>query len=356
MSRGSRRLRGASVRRRRRRVAALAAAAIAVSTAGPALAGSSAVVFMYHRFGEPSLPSTNTTMAQLDAHLDRLTSGDFTVLPLPEIVAAIRDGRKLPDRAVGLSVDDAFLSLYTRGWPKIREAGLPFTLFVATDPIDRGFRGQMSWEQIRELAAAGVTIGSQTASHPHMPLRSAAENAAEIAKSNQRFKKELGAVPTLFAYPFGENSSAVQAVVRSAGFQAAFGQHSGVLYHGADYFFLPRFAMNEAYGDLDRFNLAANALPIEAAGIVPADPLLIGPSNPPNFGFTVTGAALRGLGSMTCYASGQGRTELERRGRDRISVKVAKAFPPGRARINCTMPAGQGRWRWFGMQFYVPGR
>ena len=325
-----------------------------LSAAAPALSGTSAVVFMYHRFGENVHPSTNIKAAQFDAHVRLLTGGGFTVLPLTDIVAAVRAGRDLPDRTVGLSVDDAFLSLYTEGWPKLRRAGLPFTLFVATDPIDRGLRGYMSWEQVRELAAAGVTIGSQTASHPHMPLRTAAQNAAEIARSNERFEKELGAAPTLFAYPYGENSAAVENVVRSAGFHAAFGQHSGVLYHGANYFFLPRFAMNEAYGEVDRFRLAANALPIEAGGIAPSDPLLRDPANPPGFGFTVTGAALRGLGSMACYASGQGRTELERLGQGRISVKVAQAFPPGRARINCTMPAGQGRWRWFGMQFYVP--
>ena len=338
----------------RSRIAAFAVAATAFSAALPAFAGSSAVVFMYHRFGEGAHPSTNTAMAQLDAHVKLLTGGGFTVLPLPEIVAAIRDGRDLPDRTVGRSVDDAFLSLYTNGWPKFRDAGLPFTLFVATDPIDRGFKGQMSWAQIRELAKAGVTIGSQTATHPHMPLRSPRDNAAEIARSNERFEQELGFRPALFAYPYGENSRAVQSVVRESGFDAAFGQHSGVLYHGADYFFLPRFAMNEAYGAPERFNLAANALPIEAEGIAPIDPLLTTKTNPPAFAFTVNGAARRGLGSMACYASGQGRANLERRGQDRVLVKVAEAFPPGRARINCTLPAGEGRWRWFGMQFYVP--
>ena len=328
-------------------------AALALPLSATALAGSSAVVFMYHRFGEPTLPSTNTTIAQLDAHIAELTSGRYAVLPLPEIVDAIRDGRDLPDRTVGLSVDDAFLSLYTEGWPRFREAGLPFTLFVATGAIDREYRNYMSWDQIRELAAAGVVMGSQTESHPHMPALTPEANAAELARSNERFQEELGTRPALFAYPFGENSRAVRSTVEQAGFVAAFGQHSGVLYPGADRFFLPRFAMNEAYGGASRFRLAANALPIEAKDIVPVDPLLTSQTNPPAFAFTVTGAALRGLASIACYASGQGRVGLERRGPARIAVQVEKAFPPGRARINCTMPAASGRWRWLGIQFYV---
>ena len=338
----------------RHRFPAVLAAALILAFAGPAYAGSSAVVFMYHRFGETTLPSTNTTIAQLDAHIAELTSGRYAVLPLPEIVAAIREGRDLPDRTVGLSVDDAFLSLYTEGWPRFRKAGLPLTLFVATGAIDRGYRNYMSWDRIRELAAAGVTIGSQTDTHPHMPLLSPEANAAELARSNERFERELGNRPSLFAYPFGENSRAVRGVVERAGFAAAFGQHSGVLFPGADRFFLPRFAMNEAYGGASRFRLAANALPIEARDIAPADPLLTADANPPAFAFTVSGAALRSLASIACYASGQGRAAVNRLTKDRIAVKVEKAFPPGRARINCTMPAGDGRWRWFGMQFYVP--
>ena len=339
-------------RRRRRLIPVLAAAILFLGA--PAFAGSSAVVFMYHRFGQTTHPSTNTTIAQLDAHIAVLTSGRYSVLPLPEIVAAIREGRDLPDRTVGLSVDDAFLSLYTEGWPRFREAGLPLTLFVATGAIDRRYRNYMSWDQIRELAAAGVTVGSQTDTHPHMPVLSPEANAAELARSNERFERELGMRPSLFAYPFGENSRAVRAVVERAGFVAAFGQHSGVLFPGADRFFLPRFAMNETYGSATRFRLAADALPIETRDIVPVDPLLSARTNPPAFAFTVTGAALRSLASMACYASGQGRAGLERIAEGRIAVRVERAFPPGRARINCTMPAGDGRWRWFGMQFYVP--
>ena len=331
----------------------LVLAAVIPYLATPALAANSAVVFMYHRFGETTHPSTNTTIAQLESHIELLTSGGFTVLPLPDIVAAIREGRDLPDRTVGLSVDDAFLSLYTEGWPRFREAGLPLTLFVATGPIDRGYSNYMSWDRIREVAAAGVIIGSQTETHPHMPILTPEENAAELTRSNARFERELGMRPTLFAYPYGENSSAVRDVVERAGFLAAFGQHSGVLHGGADRFFLPRFAMNETYGSASRFRLAANALPIGAKDIVPADPLLTSENNPPGFAFTVTGPAVGALASIACYASGQGRADIERLGESRVAVRVGKAFPPGRARINCTMPAGEGRWRWFGMQFYV---
>ena len=109
------------------------------------------------------------------------------------------------------------------------------------------------------------------------------------------------------------------------------------------------------YGNKNRFNMAANALPLETNEITPQDPLLTKTNNPPTFSFTVRGDARKSLRSIACYASGQGRTELHRIGQSRIEVRVADAFPAGRARINCTMPTREGRWRWFGMQFFVPG-
>ncbi len=311
----------------------------------------SAVVVMYHRFGEPALPSTNIGLDQFESHLAELTLGKHIVRSLDEIVIALKAGRPLIGRTIGISIDDAFLSVYREAWPRLRKAGLPFTLFVATDAVDRGGAGYMNWDQIRELVRAGVTIGSQTASHPHLPLLTPAQVSHELDKSQRRFERELGIRPRLFAYPFGEASAAVMAATRAAGFIAAFGQHSGVLHGQSDFTYLPRFTMNERYGSPSRFRQAANALPLYATQITPLDPTL-GP-NPPAFGFTV-GKSVGGLGALACYSSAHGKLAHERLGRRRFEVRPPAAFRSGRARINCTLPAGGGRWRWFGMQFFIP--
>ena len=89
------------------------------ATAQRALAGQSvdngAVILMYHRFGEDSLPSTSVRLSQFDAHLDELISGGYQVLPLGEIVAALEEGRRLPDRSLAIiTVDDGALSVTPR--------------------------------------------------------------------------------------------------------------------------------------------------------------------------------------------------------------------------------------------------
>ena len=327
--------------------------AFAIWPWGATAAETGAVVIMYHRFGESKYPSTNITLEQFEAHIQELTSGPYRVLPLPEIIKALRQGSPLPDRTVGLSIDDAYLSVYTEAWPRLKKAGLPFTLFVATGPIDGKTPGYMNWEQIREMASAGVTIGSQTASHLHMATAAPEKNQRELEHSNKRFEENLGKRPWLFAYPYGESSLAVQEGVKKNGFLAAFGQHSGAIGGQGNFFDLPRFALNENYGTLARFKLAVNALPLPITDITPADPL-ISSDNPPAMGFTVV-PGIKGMDRLACFSTHEGRARLERLGERRIEIRVEKAFPKGRTRVNCTLPAGQGRWYWFGRQFYRPG-
>ncbi len=319
--------------------------------AATAHAAESAVLFMYHRFGEAEYPSANIRIDQFEEQLEELRTGGYKVLPVPEILEKMRTGADLPERTVALTIDDAYASVYAEAWPRLRKAGFPFTLFVATDPIDRASPGYMSWDQIRELKAGGATIGSQTASHPHLPDLDTDTVKLELDRAAGRMLDELGEKPTLFAYPYGEYGQQIEKIVAERGYVAAFGQQSGVLHATSDRYGLPRFALNETYGGIDRFRLTANALPLPIRDRVPAD-LIVTSNNPPPFGFTVA-PEIGDPSRIDCYASGQGRTQTEVLG-DRVEVRLSEPFPAGRARVNCTMPGPDGRWHWYGIQFYIP--
>lgn len=331
-------------------LAGLLLGAAAVLGCLPAYAADWAAVFMYHRFGESEWPATNIRLDQFQAHLEEIRTGGYSVLPLPEIMTRLHNATELPDRTIAITLDDAYASVYAQAWPLLKKAGLPITLFVSTDAVDRGTPGYMTWDQVRELKAAGVIIGNQTASHPHLPDIEIDQVKIEIDRAAQRIADETGERPTLFAYPFGEYGAAIEQIVASRGYAAAFGQNSGITHAGSDRYGLPRFALNETYGGVDRFRLTANALPLPIRDRVPAD--LILQQNPPNFGFTVD-PSIPDADRIDCYASGQGRTKVEALG-SRIEVRLPEPFPAGRARINCTLPGPDGRWRWYGVQFYIP--
>lgn len=310
-----------------------------------------ASVIMYHRFGAENMPSTNITLEQFEAHLEELASGPYTVMALSEVTEAIIQGRPLPDYTVAISIDDAFLSVYKEAFPRLQSYGFPLTLFVATNAIDRNLRGYATWDQIREMQAAGVEIGSQSHTHPHMHQIDLEKARQEIETSNNRFIEELGIKPQLFAYPYGEYNLAIRDLIKEMGFYAAFGQHSGIMHKTLHPFEFPRFAFNEAYGDLNRLKLAIQALPIPAVDITPESMILS--NNPPLYGFTVA-EEIGPLDRIACFSSGMGKVETIVLG-PRIEVRLPRAITGKRGRINCTMPyfvdgKETGRWRWFGRQ------
>ena len=312
------------------------------------LAQDSVSIIMYHRFGEPNYPSTNIQMEKFESHIIELKNPKYNIMGLSKIIDELKAGNELPDFTVALTIDDAFISVYNNAWPILLENKIPFTIFVATDPIDQGLNGYMNWDQIRELKKNGVEIGSQTKSHPHMHRLSEEDMRNEINYSNSRFLEELGEKPILFAYPYGEYNLTSKKIAEE-NFIAAFGQQSGSAHPSIGFHELPRFAMNESYGSLDRLIEAVNTLPLVVNDIHPKSPVIT--DNPPSYGFTL-GKEYPQINQLQCFISGIGEANVTIIGK-RVEVRTDKKFYRPRHRINCTMPGSNGRWHWFGRQFLL---
>lgn len=309
-----------------------------------------AAILTYNRLGDGGDSVNAVRIDQFEAHIAEILRGGYQVLPLGQIVAALKDGKRLPDKAIAITFDDAHFSIYSEAWPRLRRAGLPFTVFVATDTVDRGAANYMGWEELRELANAGVEIGNMTASHPHMPLQQATRLREEIANASRRIEEELGGRPAHFAYPYGEWSLAVRQVVMDSGFAAAFGQQSGVAYVGSDLFALPRFPMIESLASVGRFRLAADALPFKITNVMPADPYLATP--PAVVTFTLAGA-MENMDRLACFSSqAPGPMAIVQSGM-RVELKIGTPLAVGRLRVNCTVPSADSRWYWLGLQFLL---
>ena len=123
------------VQRARLKLAFMAFLAVALCLPAAGMAADSAVILQYPRFGESDIPATNVTLEQFEAHLEYLQTGGYTVLPVPDIIAALLAVEPLPDKTVGITIDDAVNSVIGEAWPRLSAAGFPFTLFVATDAV-----------------------------------------------------------------------------------------------------------------------------------------------------------------------------------------------------------------------------
>ena len=182
-------------------------------------------ILVYHSV-MPHHPGQNAEQRVLDvddsafvAQMRYLVDGGYHVVSLASLVDALEGRDTLPNRAVVITFDDGWENQYHHAFPILRRFGLTATFFVFTTPI--GVDGKlMTWEQLRELRAAGMTIGSHTRTHPSLPDYHAALHN-EVVMSREDIKQHLGSAPDFFAYPFGEWDSLSAAWARTAGYRAA---------------------------------------------------------------------------------------------------------------------------------------
>ena len=313
-----------------------------------------AAVFLYHRFGEDRHTSTNVRLEQFEAHLEYLDRNGFTVWPLDRVVAYHREGRDIPDRTAAITVDDAYLSVYTEAFPRLKARGWPFTVFVSTQAVDQRLAGFMSWEQMREMGRDGASFGNHGVTHDYLVRRKTGETDSrwrermqwELDRAQQRLSEELGVEEKLFAYPYGEYDEPLAKLVRESGY-IAFGQQSGPVGRYSDPRALPRFPMAEAFASIEQFanKAGSRALPVRQA--TPWNPIIAN-ENPPRLELQLEKRLPRAK-EMRCYVTGQEPAELQwlDTAYTRIAVRARAALAQGRSRYNCTVPGPQGRFYWY---------
>jgi peptidoglycan/xylan/chitin deacetylase (PgdA/CDA1 family) len=79
----------------------------------------------------------------------------------------------------------------------------------------------ITWEQIREMSAAGLEIGSHTATHPILPNINVKHMRRELRDSRERIASEIGRPVDLFCYPNGNYNDDVVREVERAGYRCA---------------------------------------------------------------------------------------------------------------------------------------
>ena len=329
-----------------------------------------AVVLLYHRFGDPRYPTTNIDMPQFRAQLNYLASNGFHVWPLGRIIRHLRDGRPIPDHTVAITIDDAYRTVYENAYPLLRAHHFPFTVFVATRVVDEHGDSFMTWQQMREMARHGATFADHTVDHAHLVDRPGGESEKAWAKqvrrdvreAQRRLQAELGSRtntgPKLFAYPYGEYDPALQRMLQKMGY-VSFGQQSGAIGPGSDLEALPRFPMAGRFGTMEQFRSKIDTLPLPVTSATPDDPVVSRSQDPPVMTLALGSGLSRGeRDQLSCYGSNQGRLPVTwlNRAHTRFRVRATRAFPERRARYNCTVPAGGGRYYWYSHPWIWPGR
>jgi peptidoglycan/xylan/chitin deacetylase (PgdA/CDA1 family) len=304
---------------------------------------------MYHRFNEFKYPSTNISMDIFKEHIDLILDANLTFYHPKDFVNEFDVPKK--EKKVLLTVDDAFQSFYDNAWPYLKKNQIPFILFVSTEPV--GNNGYMNWDQIKEIERSkfGV-IGHHSHSHDYLIDKTEEVFLNDIKTSNLIFNEKLGYVPTLFSYPFGEYSGFMRDYI-SRNFRIAFGQHSGIIDVNKNRFELPRFPINEKYGEIKRFKSIINYYPLEYRSLEPEEKKLSKENNPPKFKVKFFDNQ-KNIENINCY-SNEGNKWMKsniKLLKKELTIEFREPFLPRRGRINCSVN-DNGKWRWFGTQFII---
>ena len=178
-------------------------------------------VFPHHPGQTPEQVAYDVAPEAFEAHMAYLRDHNFHVASLAEYVAALESGNALPDRSVVITFDDGRENQYVHAFPILKQFGYTATFFVYPNPVGR--RAEfMTWDQIREMQVAGMTIGSHSYTHPYLTrIADPRQLKREIEGSRVKLEKELGIHVEFFAYPFGARNADAEAAVRNAGYKAA---------------------------------------------------------------------------------------------------------------------------------------
>ena len=217
---------------------------------------SSYSVLVYHRFAgelKPGQERIDIAPRRFFRQLRLLRLLGFRALPLADLLAFHRGERnELPRRGFAISVDDAMADAVA---PLRRAARHHPQLYVPTAEVGGSAHwidGEpvASWDEVRDLAAAGVAIGSHTRHHRRLTRSEAPEREAELTGSLAELREQVPESVAVLAYPNGDHDEEVCRAAAAAGYELAFTTEKGRNGAATDPFRLRRVSVHAADGAL----------------------------------------------------------------------------------------------------------
>ncbi|HYF59046.1 MAG TPA: polysaccharide deacetylase family protein [Burkholderiaceae bacterium] len=216
---------------------------------------------MYHAIADDIVDAESgytTTPAAFEAQMRHLRETGWTTMTVGAVVDAWDRGRAIPERTAVVTFDDGFECLHRTALPILREYGIAATAFLisgyldgmASYDADLGIRARrmLTREQVRELAAAGLEIGSHTVSHRDLRALGPAELRDELERSRAELEALTGRPVRTFSFPRGLLDRAVHDAVARAGYRAACSTEPGLNDPGTDRYVLRRAEIGVGIG------------------------------------------------------------------------------------------------------------
>jgi len=207
-------------------------------------------VLGYHSIGDERRDGTlrwSVSPGDFDEQMALLKDRRCTSLTVSAYAATLRGTAPLPERPVVITFDDGFADLAGTALPVLRRHGLTATAYLITAhigvPPSRDTDLALGWDEVAELRANGIEIGSHGHTHRALDCLRRADVRTEVAVSKLLLEQRLGEPVSSFAYPYGYSSAAARSEVRAAGYTCACGVKNALSHERDDLFSIARVLM-----------------------------------------------------------------------------------------------------------------
>jgi peptidoglycan/xylan/chitin deacetylase (PgdA/CDA1 family) len=203
-----------------------------------------------------STPSKSNIVSARNFHrqLDYLRANGFVAISLDQFHAFLELKDQLPPDAVIITLDTTAAWAYDIAFAALKQRGMKAAIFVSPDQV--GQKGNLTWAQLAEMAAAGTDIGLYGPG-VKAPAKEDVKTYLEVLEAKlmdpqKVFQHHLKQPCRYFAYSQAESNDLIIALLKKHGYLAAFTRKRGSNPFFADNFKIRR-SMIYGHYDMARF-------------------------------------------------------------------------------------------------------
>ena len=140
-------------------------------------------------------------------HIREFKKAGYTFIDVDDLRQCLAGKASLPEKALLISFDDGYADNYNYAYPILLDEKVSGTFFVVSSTV--GNVNRMTADELREMQANGMAIGSHTVNHESLAGMADAEIEFEMRRSREALEKLLGRPVYALAYPEGKVDKAV---------------------------------------------------------------------------------------------------------------------------------------------------
>jgi len=210
-------------------------------------------ILMYHYISTPPdgegavRRDLSVSPEQFAAQLAYLKQAGYTSVSLEDLALALMVGAPLPGHPIVLTFDDGYRDAYTNAYPLLKEYGFTGTFFLVTSYIDEGNPNYVTWQQVAEMSAGGMSMEAHGYTHADMEGRDRDYLIWQMLGSKEAIEARTGKPVRFFCYPSGYYDDGAMQVLHELGYWGATTISLGQEHTSDSLFDLQRVRVRGAY-------------------------------------------------------------------------------------------------------------